>query len=96
MRVSSLDFHLSAIKNNDNHATSRNSHFHRYLVVKVMIDAYFGAGLLVDPKHVLVEGRPVAVVVVVPVRNEEVGVDHFMQQGLDQILPRPQLKQRNT
>ena len=48
------------------------------LVVKVVVDGDVCAGFLVDPEHVLVEGGPVAVVVVVAVRDEEVRVDHLV------------------
>ena len=48
------------------------------LVVKVVVDGDVCAGLLVDPEHVLVEGGPVAVVVVVAVRDEKVRVDHLV------------------
>ncbi len=64
-----------------------------HLVVKVVVDRDLCAGLLVDPVHVAVECWPVAIVVVVAVGDEEVGVDHLVQERLHQVRSRPQLEQ---
>lgn len=64
--------------------------------MKIVIDRNFGSSFLVDPVHVRVEGGPVAVVVVVAVGDEEVRVDHLVQEGLDEVFTRSQLQKRDT
>ena len=48
---------------------------------------------LVYPVHMFVELRSVTVVVVVVVGDEQEGVDHLVEEGLHQVLPRAQLQQ---
>ena len=62
------------------------------LVMKVVVDGDVGAGLLVDSKHVFVEGGPVAIVVVVAIGDEEVSMNHLVQERLNKVLPRPQFE----
>ena len=45
------------------------------------------------PVHVLVKLGPVAVVILVVVRDKEVGVDHLVQEGLHQVLAGAKLQQ---
>ena len=65
----------------------------RDLIVKVVVDGDVGASLLVDSEHVLVEGGPVAIVVVIAIGDKEVSVDHLVQECLDKVLSRPQFQQ---
>ena len=43
--------------------------------------------------HVVVKGGSVAVVIVVSVCDEQVGVDHLVEQSLHKVLPGTQLEQ---
>ena len=63
--------------------------------MEVVVDGDLCASLFVDPVHVAVECGSVTVVVVVSVRDEEVGVDHLVQQRLHKVGPRTQLQQGN-
>ena len=40
----------------------------------------------VDPVHVLMELGPVTIVIIIIVRHKEKGVNHFMEQSLDQVF----------
>ena len=63
------------------------------LVMEVVVDRDVCARRRVDSEHVLVEGGSMAVVIVVAVCDEEVRVNHLVQEGLDKVLSRPQLEQ---
>ena len=52
------------------------------------------AGDLVDAVHVSVELGSVLLAVVAVVGDEQQGVDHLVQQRLDQVTARPQRQQR--
>lgn len=67
-----------------------------YLVMKIVVHRNLGSSILVDPVHVRVEGGPVAIVVVVAVRDEQVRVDHLVEESLDEVLARPQLQEWDT
>ena len=61
-------------------------------VMKIVVDGDLGAGLLVDSKHVLVEGGTMAIVVVVAISDKEVRVNHLVQERLNKVLSRPQFE----
>ena len=65
------------------------------LVMKVVVNGDIGAGLLVDSEHVLVEGGAMSIVVVVAISDEEVRVNHLVQERLNKVLSRPQFEQRH-
>ena len=50
---------------------------------------------LVDPVHMFMKLWSMSIMIIIVVCDKKVGVDHLMEQGLDQILPRPQLQQGN-
>lgn len=54
-----------------------------YFIVEVMINAYVQTGRLVNPVHVSLEGRTVAVPLPVSVCYEEVCVDHLVEESFD-------------
>ena len=47
--------------------------------MKVVINADLCSRFFVDSVHVFVKGRSVAIVIIVSVSDEQVGVDHFVQ-----------------
>lgn len=67
-----------------------------YLIMEVVIDGEVEPGLSIDLMHDLLEGRtmPFLRFTGIRIRNEEIGVYHFMQQRLLDFIARPKLQQR--
>lgn len=67
-----------------------------HLVVETVVHGYLCPGFFVNSKHVFVEGRTVAVAVHVAVGDKQVGVNHFVQQRLHEVLAGTQLEEGDT
>jgi len=46
--------------------------------------------------HVRVESRSVAIVVVVTISDEEIGVDHFVKKRFNKVFSRSEFQKGNT
>lgn len=61
---------------------------HVHLVVEGVVNRDFRPAGLIDSVHVFAELRPVPVPVSVVLRDEQQGVDHLVQERLDQVFTR--------
>ena len=64
--------------------------------MKRVVDRNICARFSINPVHVFVKFRPVSVSVRIVVGDEEIGVDHFVQQGFHQVFTRSQSQERNA
>lgn len=64
------------------------------LVMEAMIDGDVGVGLAIDAIHVGLELEPVRAAIFEVAREIQIGVDHFVEQRVDEVASRPKLEQR--
>ena len=64
--------------------------------MEAVIDGNFCSGLFVYTVHVRVKCWAVAIVIVIAIRDKKEGVDHLVQEGLNEILARSKFQEWDT